>query len=301
MAFYGVALDNAVDEINFKIRLVLKKKGINGLRTLAKTFHDYDFNGNNRLEFKEFKAALESMGIFTSIVELQALMAYYDTNKDGGISYGEFLQGIREPMSERRQALVQQIFAMLDKNGSGSITRADIENCYRVESSPDFISGAKTKQEVLENFLNNFDLAQKSKDGVITKEEFFNYYADLSMVLPVDDYFVSVLEGAWNAKEEFKVMAEQENEKAKEPAAALVEKLMKVAPPLDDKTIEKVFKDFNKSKTGGISIEEMQQTFERFEIPVDRKIVMGVIKMFDKNKSGALEYEEFRDLIKAFI
>eukprot|EP00826_Nyctotherus_ovalis_P002491 TRINITY_DN10499_c0_g3_i12.p1 TRINITY_DN10499_c0_g3~~TRINITY_DN10499_c0_g3_i12.p1 ORF type:complete len:267 (+),score=98.37 TRINITY_DN10499_c0_g3_i12:123-803(+) len=226
-------------------------------------------------------------------------MIYYDTNKDGGVSYEEFLQGIREPMSERRQALVEKIFKTLDKNGSGAITAADIESHYRVESSPDFISGAKTKQQVLEAFLSNFDVAPKGQDGTITKEEFVNYYADLSMVLPVDDYFVSVLEGAWEIKEESKEAAE--NEKAKGPAAALVEKLKVVAAPLDDKVIEAAFKDFNKSKTGGLSIDELQQIFARFEIPIDRVSVIGIVRMFDKNKSGALELEEFRDLIKAFV
>jgi len=301
MAFYGVALDNAVDEINFKIRLGLKKKGIQGVHSLVKLFHSLDTNRNNKLEPKEFQSGLESLGVFLSVVEFQALMAYYDTNKDGSISYEEFLQGLREPMNERRRDLVEKIFAALDKNASGSITTADIASHYRVESNPDYKSGAKTKQEILENFLRNFDMGIKIKEGIITKEEFVNYYTDLSMALPVDDYFMSVLEGAWNIKEESKKIAEVENEKAKEPAALFVEKLKVAAAPLDDKMIEKAFKDFNKSKSGNLTLSELEAMFKRFGIPIDRKTVIGVMKMFDKNKIGFLEYEDFRDWIKAYI
>ena len=39
-------------------------------------------------------------------------------------------------------------------------------------------------------FLNNFDGAKGNNDGIVTKEEFVDYYTDLSMSCPSDDYFV---------------------------------------------------------------------------------------------------------------
>ena len=39
---------------------------------------------------------------FPKKVELQALMKYYDFNQDGGVSYEEFVTGLREPLTERR-------------------------------------------------------------------------------------------------------------------------------------------------------------------------------------------------------
>ena len=46
-------------------------------------------------------------------------------------------------------------------------------------------------------FLNGFEGVKGNKDGVVTKQEFYDYYTDLAMSTPSDDYFVAVLESAW--------------------------------------------------------------------------------------------------------
>lgn len=78
-----------------------------------------DFNGSNSLDSAEFEQALAAFGLFPKKVELQALMKFYDINGDGKISFEEFLNGLREEMSDRRKGMVGKAFAMLDKDGSG--------------------------------------------------------------------------------------------------------------------------------------------------------------------------------------
>jgi calcyphosin len=63
--------------------------------------------------------------------------------------------------------------------------------------NPEFIGGIKTKEQILTEFLNNFDGAKGNKDGVITKNEFVDYYTDLSMSCPSDEYFVKMMESTW--------------------------------------------------------------------------------------------------------
>ena len=43
---------------------------------------------------------------FPKKVELQALMKYYDFNQDGGVSYEEFVSGLREPLTGRRRNML---------------------------------------------------------------------------------------------------------------------------------------------------------------------------------------------------
>ena len=52
---------------------------------------------------------------------MQALMRYYDVDGDGQINLEEFLRGLRDPLTERREAMVWRAFALMDRDGSGQI------------------------------------------------------------------------------------------------------------------------------------------------------------------------------------
>ncbi len=49
----------------------------------------------------------------------------------------------------------------------------------------------------MEEFLNGFDGMRGNNDGTITKDEWTDYYSDLSMSLPSDEYFVKMMESVW--------------------------------------------------------------------------------------------------------
>ena len=95
-------------------------------------------------------------------------MKYYDVNQDGNISYDEFLNGLKDELSERRVQMVKKAFAMLDKNGGGTITIQDIEGVYDVSMNPDFLEGRKTKEEILTDFISNFEGMRGDRDGTVT-------------------------------------------------------------------------------------------------------------------------------------
>lgn len=86
---------------------------------------------------------------------------------------------------------------MLDKNGEGTITIEDIAGIYDVSMNPEFLEGRKTREEILADFLNNFDGARGNNDGKVSRDEFFDYYTDLSMSTPSDEYFVRMMESTW--------------------------------------------------------------------------------------------------------
>jgi Ca2+-binding EF-hand superfamily protein len=100
------------------------------------------------------------------------------------------MRGLRDPLSQRRIAMIQKVFAMLDKDRSAQITFSDVANIYDVSMHPDFLARKKTKDEIVREFLNSFDGARGNNDGVITWDEFVDYYGDLSMAIPSDEYFV---------------------------------------------------------------------------------------------------------------
>jgi hypothetical protein len=75
---------------------------------------------------------------------------------------------------------------MLDIQGGGTITIQDIEGIYDVSMNPEFLEGRKTKNEILTEFLGNFEGARGNGDGVVTWKEFYDYYSDLAMSTPSD-------------------------------------------------------------------------------------------------------------------
>jgi len=140
--------------------------------------------------------------LFPKKVEAQALMKFYDVDGDGNISYEEFIRGLKEPLNERREKIVRKVFANMDKDHSGQITVSDIANIYDVSQNADFISGKKTKEEILSDFLSGFEGMKGNRDGIITWEEFSDYYSDMSLSIPDDLYFTRMLESVWCVNED---------------------------------------------------------------------------------------------------
>ena len=156
-----------------------------------------DFNGSKTLDQQEFEQALAAYGLFPKKVELQALMKYYDVNQDGSVSFDEFISGMKDELSERRLNMVKKAFSRLDRDQSGKIQINDLIGIYDVSQNPDFLEGRKTRDEILKDFLNNFDGAKGNNDGVVEWKEFYDYYSDLAMSTPSDEYFVRMMESTW--------------------------------------------------------------------------------------------------------
>lgn len=84
-------------------------------------------------------------------------MKFYDTNNDGNIGYEEFLSGLRDELTERREVMVRKAFGMLDRKGDGVITLSDVAGIYDVSMNQEFLEGRKTRDEILTDFLSNFE------------------------------------------------------------------------------------------------------------------------------------------------
>ena len=127
---------------------------------------------------------------------------------------------------------------------------------YDVTSHKDFISGEKSKREIIEEFLNNFDGPRGNNDGVVTKGEFFDYYGDLSMSIPSDDYFVQMMESTWCISED------EQSQVFKEQIHHLVglvrHRLLELVNNSGNEAVmRKMFKDFDLNASGHITIDEL--------------------------------------------
>ena len=126
-----------------------------------------------------------------------------DYDRSGLIEYDEFLRTIRGPMSAARKAIVMRAFNKMDADGSGMIDINDIRGVYTADKHPDVLAGKKTEQQILSEFLETFETAHSMRnsetpDHVVSKDEWVEYYNNVSASIDRDDYFALMMNNAWN-------------------------------------------------------------------------------------------------------
>ena len=145
---------NAVLE---KVKKDLLKRGAHGIRGLGIVFRRMDDNGDKHLDKYEFEWGMRESGHALGPQDMERLFKYFDKNRDGRVSYDEFLRAIRGDLNERRAGLVQLAYAKLDKNGDQTVNIEDMKIAYDVSCHPDFISGKKTGDQILTEFMGQWD------------------------------------------------------------------------------------------------------------------------------------------------
>ena len=93
-----------------KVLVVLKARGLHGIRGLGRVFRRIDNSRDRKLDRHEFQWGLKENGHVLSPSEFERIFKYFDKNNDGKIDYDEFLRAIRGDLNERRLALVHLAF-----------------------------------------------------------------------------------------------------------------------------------------------------------------------------------------------
>ena len=91
-------------------------------------------------------------------------------------------------MNEVRKGVVASAYAKLDKNKDGRVTLDDIAATYSASLHPEVLSGKKKPEDVYREFMKLWDT--QVADGIVTLDEFTDYYYDLSTLIDSDEYFV---------------------------------------------------------------------------------------------------------------
>jgi len=149
-----------------------------------------------KLDREDLKWGLYDIGISLEDDQFDSLMNLFDRNKDGLVSLGEFLTTIRGEMNAARLGFVKLAFGLLDKDGSGQITKEDLAGAYDFSKNPEVISGEMSADDAAMLFLSNFE--RSSVDGIVTYPEFVEYYRDISAEIDDDEYFELMMRNAWH-------------------------------------------------------------------------------------------------------
>lgn len=154
-----------------------------------------DDNGSKTLDRQELENGLKDFGLKMSRAEVDQLFQDLDKDRSGLISFDEFLQALRPPMSRTRLNMIDQAFRKMDRTGDGVITVDDLKLAYDVTHHPQYQSGEKSREKILKEFLDIFQPGDS--DDTVTKDEFINYYSGVSASIDDDQYFVLMMKQAW--------------------------------------------------------------------------------------------------------
>jgi len=249
-----------------KLDAHVKSRGADCMRGLARAFDVVDKDHNHVLDREEFKEAL-AIWDMTGLneAEINVLMAHFDDDGDGLITYSEFLHGLRGEMNERRINMVTKAYRVLDANHDGVVTLGDIMATYNVEENPLVQSGQKSPEEVFKTFLDSFEGPHGDKDGTVTISEFIDYYSGISAAIDDDDYFVLMMENAWKIVESDGEFA-LDDERVGRLELQLRDKLLQKKKDTESETkcLLNAFKYFNLSGSNLVDIKAFTRTCERF-------------------------------------
>ena len=121
-----------------------------------------------------------------------------------------------------------------------------------------------------------------------------DYYRDISMNYPADEYFVRTLEATWQ------VFEEEADPYLKPTVNMLLKEFRSRVLELaknDPRLIKKIHSDFDLNKSGSLTIDEVTNMIARLKISVERKYIYPFFKVVDADNSGGIEYLEFERYI----
>jgi Ca2+-binding EF-hand superfamily protein len=259
-----------------------------------------------------------------------------DYDHSGLIEYDEFLRNIRGPMNANRRKIVDQAFQIMDKDGNGYLDYNDIKDTYNAKFHPDVKSGKKTEQQVLQEFLETFETAHNLRnntapDHVVTKEEWEEYYNNVSASIDRDDYFATMMNSAWNLdgkRVTKKGWSNKDTDSApkggfgsNKPRITGAPQGRQVDPKAKDETppmnysesqlmdvfrkklaargargimgIGRQFKIADDDGSKSLNVEEFQKCCHDFRIGITDDQAAKLFKVFDRDGSGSIDYDEF--------
>lgn len=196
---YSVPLEGdeeyTIEDLLRDIKSRLLERSSFGIAGLSRIFKAMDDNGNHQLDVDDFRWGLIDFGITITKEEAHQILKHLDTDKNGTVDFDEFLRFLRGDLNDFRKNLIKQAYNKLDVNCDGLVKLDDISQIYDASQHPDVLDGKKTPEEVYMEFMAKWDTQEK--DGIITLDEFFEYFRDVSASIDSDEYFEAMMKSAW--------------------------------------------------------------------------------------------------------
>ena len=141
------------------------------ITNLEKIFLEIDTDKDGTLSFDEVKNCFlklnKEKNLKITSKEIEEIFKSIDTNNSKRIEYTEFISSMIEESNYCKEEKLIEIFRLLDRDGSGKISKDEIKKALNDE---------KIREEDLNNFIKKSDL---NGDGEIDYYEFVSCMSEL--------------------------------------------------------------------------------------------------------------------------
>jgi Ca2+-binding EF-hand superfamily protein len=184
-----------INALMARIRQRIVERGAVGIKGLGRLFRIADDNVDGKIDLvNELPKLIGDIGVILNKTELNELIRLLDTDGSGEISYDEFLYQMAPPLNEERIKWINKAFDKLDVDGSGQVSIQDVQAVHNPKSSELVRMGKTTANAIFANLLRSYD---EDSDGLITRDEFIDYYREISPSIDNDEYFALMMKNAW--------------------------------------------------------------------------------------------------------
>mmetsp|Transcript_63506 Transcript_63506/g.112967 ORF Transcript_63506/g.112967 Transcript_63506/m.112967 type:complete len:537 (+) Transcript_63506:54-1664(+) len=195
---------------------LLQGQGMHTVRKLRRMCLTSDIEGKGIMRMRTFQGLLSWVSIRLSDAELQQLETLFGCNKDGKqlgtgaatpatgegereslIDYSRFFLLMGHSLPNLRREAIEDAYKKLQAHAiSGVVEIAHLQRYWRPRSHPQVQSGEIMESEAWEDFLKQWDIAHA--DGLVSWQEFLDYYRDVSLAVKDDELFVELVRKAWD-------------------------------------------------------------------------------------------------------
>lgn len=198
-ASYSVPMEQleafSIDDLIKEVKAKILDRSSGGIKGIARIFKAMDDNGNRQLDMEDFRWGFIDYGFNLTQEEAAQLMQHFDRDGNGTVSYDEFLQTLKGEMNDARKIWVRAAYDKLDVTKDGRVTLEDIAQIYDASEHPEVKEGKKTPDQIFAEFMSQWDTQEA--DGIVTFDEFCDYYEGVSCSIDRDDYFEVMMKSAW--------------------------------------------------------------------------------------------------------
>ena len=170
----------------------LLELGANTIATLPKLFKSKSsYNGKTHVHVSDFFDGLSSYGLKIVKEEAVLICRFFDRDGTENIDFEEFLFA-----NEERQAVIDLVYSKFDKNHVGYAEATELRKVFNCVKHPRYLNGELSEDQIFYLYLKNFSNNGK---GQVTKKEWDDYYAGISVAVDDDAHFIRLI------KNQFKV------------------------------------------------------------------------------------------------
>lgn len=183
-----------------KLKAVCRSHGVPGVRDLGNTLCIYNTNDPGTLSYSEFRKGMRDFGFWDcSEDEFMNFFNCLDYSGTGKISTDDLMKLVRQSMSRWRYSIVEKVFCIVDQDRDGMVTIDDLKVGYNYKKHPKYLNGDWTCETLFNNFVGHFvpSSSVQQGDGMVSRMEFLDFYAGLSMFISRDVEFDYIVRFNW--------------------------------------------------------------------------------------------------------